>query len=245
MHNIVLKTENISKTYDNIEVLKKTSISVKKGEALVIIGSSGSGKTTLLRCLNRLVEPTSGIVYFNGINIVDSKVNINKYRQKIGMVFQSFNLFNHKTVMQNLIFAPVKILKNKKEDMIKKALLLLKKINMEGFENKRVEVLSGGQKQRIAIARALMMDPEIMLFDEPTSALDSEMVGEVVKVIQELKKDNMTMVIVTHELDFCKKIASRVMFMQDGYIIEENSVDQIFDNPKTPNLISFLKNYNS
>lgn len=227
MDSPILDLKNIKLTFnDGNEILKDVSFKCYKKDIISIIGQSGSGKTTLLRCINLLNEPDSGEIYFNGINLLDSKTDINKIRQKIGMVFQNFNLFNNMSVLENMIKAPEIVLKLKKEEAIKKAIPLLEKVGMKKFINKPVEILSGGQKQRVAIARALMMDPDIMLFDEPTSALDPEMVDEVLTVIDELAKSGMTMIIVSHEMKFIKKISTRIIFMENGYIkVDEKNID--------------------
>ena len=227
MDSPILDIKNIKLTFsDGNEILKDVSFKCYKKDIISIIGQSGSGKTTLLRCINLLNEPDSGEIYFNGINLLDAKTNINLVRQKIGMVFQNFNLFNQMTVLENMIKAPEIVLKMKKADAIKKAIPLLEKVGMSESINKPVEILSGGQKQRVAIARALMMDPEIMLFDEPTSALDPEMVGEVLNVIDDLAKSGMTMIIVSHEMKFIKKISTRIIFMENGYIeVDEENID--------------------
>ena len=227
MDSPILDLKNIKLTFsDGNEILKDVSFKCYKKDIISIIGKSGSGKTTLLRCINLLNEPDGGEIYFNGINLLDSKTNINKIRQKIGMVFQNFNLFNNMSVLENMIKAPEIVLKLKKEEAIKKAIPLLEKVGMKKFMNRPVEILSGGQKQRVAIARALMMDPDIMLFDEPTSALDPEMVDEVLTVIDELAKSGMTMIIVSHEMRFIKKISTRIIFMENGYIkVDEKNID--------------------
>lgn len=227
MDSPILDLKNIKLTFnDGNEILKDVSFKCYKKDIISIIGQSGSGKTTLLRCINLLNEPDGGEIYFNGINLLDSKTDINKIRQKIGMVFQNFNLFNNMSVLENMIKAPEIVLKLKKEEAIKKAIPLLEKVGMKKFMNRPVEILSGGQKQRVAIARALMMDPDIMLFDEPTSALDPEMVDEVLNVIDELAKSGMTMIIVSHEMKFIKKISTRIIFMENGYIkVDEKNID--------------------
>ena len=219
MSNII-SVKNVSKSYGDKLILDNISLEIKKGEVISIIGPSGGGKTTLLRCLNLLNEPDSGEIWFNDNNLMDPKTNLNELRMKIGMVFQSFNLFNHKTVLQNLILAPMKLLKISKEEATSKAKEILTSVNMQDYINTRVEVLSGGQKQRVAIARSLMMNPEIMLFDEPTSALDPEMTEEVLQVMSNLAKSGMTMVIVSHEMSFVKSISSRVIHIIDGQIVK-------------------------
>lgn len=219
MSNII-SVKNISKSYGEKLILNNISLEIKKGEVISIVGPSGGGKTTLLRCLNLLNEPDFGEIWFNGNNLMDPTTNLNELRMKIGMVFQNFNLFNHKTVLQNLILAPMKLLKISKEEATSKAKEILTSVNMQDYIDTRVEVLSGGQKQRVAIARSLMMNPEIMLFDEPTSALDPEMTEEVLQVMTNLAKSGMTMVIVSHEMGFVKSIASRVIHIIDGQIVK-------------------------
>ncbi|NLL68723.1 MAG: amino acid ABC transporter ATP-binding protein [Acholeplasmataceae bacterium] len=219
MSNII-SVKNISKSYGEKLILNNISLEIKKGEVISIVGPSGGGKTTLLRCLNLLNEPDFGEIWFNGNNLMDPTTNLNELRMKIGMVFQNFNLFNHKTVLQNLILAPMKLLKISKEEATSKAKEILTSVNMQDYINTRVEVLSGGQKQRVAIARSPMMNPEIMLFDEPTSALDPEMTEEVLQVMTNLAKSGMTMVIVSHEMGFVKSISSRVIHIKDGQIVK-------------------------
>ncbi len=234
--------KDIKKYYkeDEIKALDGVSLEIQKGEVIVIIGPSGSGKSTMLRTLNLLELPTAGSVNFEGIDITDSKVNINKHRQKMGMVFQHFNLFPHMTVMKNMTIAPQKLLKKSKSEAEKKAKELLKIVNLEDRAQAYPAQLSGGQKQRIAIARALCMEPDVMLFDEPTSALDPEMVGEVLNVMKALAKQGMTMVVVTHEMGFAREVASRVVFMDEGKIIEQGTPSDIFDNPQNERTKAFL-----
>ena len=247
----MIETVDLKKVYGDHEVLKGINIDIKKGEVVVIIGPSGSGKSTLLRCLNCMEDPTSGKVIFDGVNIADPKVDINVQRQKMGMVFQQFNLFNNKTVLQNIMLAPVyvanknrrktgKSKKQIKEEAKIKAIELLKKIGLEDKADVYPATLSGGQKQRVAIVRALAMNPEVILFDEPTSALDPEMVGEVLAVIKDLAKSGMTMAIVTHEMGFAKEVADRVIFIDEGVIMEEGSPEDVFEHPKSPRLCDFL-----
>ncbi len=238
--NTVIKVTDLQKSFGSLDVLKGINTEIKKGEVVVVIGPSGSGKSTFLRCLNRLEEPTGGTIEFNGIDITDKKVNINKHREKMGMVFQQFNLFNNHTILKNITLAPVKLGKMKKDEAEKKALELLKRVGLAEKANAYPSQLSGGQKQRVAIVRALAMNPEVMLFDEPTSALDPEMVGEVLDVMKELALSGMTMVVVTHEMGFAKEVASRVVFMDEGIIMEENSPEEFFANPKNPRLKDFL-----
>lgn len=228
----MIKINNLSKSFGKLEVLKEIDLNVNKGEIMAIIGPSGSGKSTLLRCMNLLENPTKGNIIFEGNSIVDKKVNIDNVRQKIGMVFQNFNLFPHKTVIDNIILAPINLKVMSKEEATKKAEYLLDRVGLLDKKDTYPAQLSGGQKQRIAIARALAMEPDMMLFDEPTSALDPEMVKEVLDVIKELADDGMTMVIVTHEMGFAKEVADRVIFMDEGKILEENSPQKIFLNPE-------------
>ncbi len=216
------------------------SADIHKGEVVVVIGPSGSGKSTFLRCLNLLEMPTKGKITFEGVDITDPKVNINVHRQKMGMVFQHFNLFPHMTVLRNMTLAPMKLLKKSKKDAEEKAMGLLKRVNLENRADAYPSQLSGGQKQRIAIVRALCMEPEVMLFDEPTSALDPEMVGEVLDVMKRLAKDGMTMVVVTHEMGFAREVADRVLFMDEGQIVEEGTPDEIFSHPQQQRTKDFL-----
>ena len=227
----MLYVNNLHKYFGENQVLKGIDEQVKKGEVLVLIGPSGSGKSTFLRCLNLLEKPTSGEITFEGQSITDKKCDINKIREKMGMVFQQFNLFPHKTVLENITMAPIKVKKLSKEKATEKAMELLAKVGLSDKANSYPGSLSGGQKQRIAIARALAMEPDVMLFDEPTSALDPEMVGEVLNVMKELAEDGMTMVVVTHEMGFAKEVASRIIFMDNGKIIEEGTAKEIFKNP--------------
>ena len=236
----IIEIKNLQKSFGKLEVLKGVDLNIHKGEVVAIIGSSGSGKSTLLRCINLLEQPDSGSILFNGVDINDKKVNIDKIRQKIGMIFQSFNLFENMNVLQNCIIAQVKVLKRKKEVAKEIAINHLKQVGMEDFIYSDTRSLSGGQKQRVAIARALCMNPEIMLFDEPTSALDPEIVREVLDVMKELANSGMTMVIVTHEMKFAEEVSTKVVFMDDGIIIEENTPQIIFNNPKTQRVKDFL-----
>lgn len=236
----IIEIKNLQKSFGKLEVLKGVDLNIHKGEVVAIIGSSGSGKSTLLRCINLLEQPDSGSILFNGVDINDRKVNIDKIRQKIGMVFQSFNLFENMNVLQNCIIAQVKVLKRKKEVAKEIAINHLKQVGMEDFIYSDTRSLSGGQKQRVAIARALCINPEIMLFDEPTSALDPEIVREVLDVMKELANSGMTMVIVTHEMKFAEEVSTKVVFMDDGIIIEENTPQIIFNNPKTQRVKDFL-----
>ncbi len=239
-NNTLIKVQNLVKNFGDIEVLKGINSEIKRGEVVVIIGASGSGKSTFLRCLNRLEESTSGQIYFNETDITDPKVNINLHRQKMGMVFQQFNLFPHMTVLKNMISAPIKLLKMSKKDATDKAMALLEKVGLADRADAYPSQLSGGQKQRIAIVRALCMDPEVMLFDEPTSALDPEMVGEVLELMKDLAKEGMTMAVVTHEMGFAREVADRVIFIDEGVIAEEGTPEEIFSNPQCPRLKDFL-----
>ena len=238
--NVLIKVDNLKKSFGEVEVLKGISTEIKKGDVGVVIGPSGSGKSTFLRTLNLLEEPTDGTICFEGTDITDPKVNINVHRQKMGMVFQQFNLFPHMTILKNMTIAPMKLLKKSKEESEAKAMELLKKVGLDDRANSYPSQLSGGQKQRIAIVRALCMEPDVMLFDEPTSALDPEMVGEVLQVMKNLADDGMTMVIVTHEMGFAREVANRVLFIDEGIIMEENEPKEFFDNPKNPRLKEFL-----
>lgn len=239
--NVIIRTEKLCKYYgENIHALEDVTAQVSKGEVVVVIGPSGSGKSTFLRSLNLLESATGGHVYFEGTDITDPKVNINIHRQKMGMVFQNFNLFPHLTVMQNIILAPTKLKKMTKEEAEKEAEKLLKMVGLSDRRDAYPSQLSGGQKQRIAIVRALCMKPDVMLFDEPTSALDPEMVGEVLDVIKGLVSTGMTSVIVTHEMRFAREVSDRVLFMAEGDILEQNTPDQFFTNPTHPRLKDFL-----
>ena len=240
--NIIIRTQNLSKCFKGtIHALNDVSTEIKKGEVVVIIGPSGSGKSTFLRSLNLLEEPTDGHIYFEDTDILDPKTDINLMRQKMGMVFQQFNLFPHKTVLQNMTLAPIKLLKLSKEEAEEKALNLLERVGLKDRANAYPSQLSGGQKQRVAIVRALAMNPDVMLFDEPTSALDPEMVGEVLDVMKQLAGEGMTMVVVTHEMGFAKEVADRVIFMCDGAIEEEGLPEDIFTNPQSPRTKQFLQ----
>ncbi|MGU9010828.1 amino acid ABC transporter ATP-binding protein [Clostridium perfringens] len=236
----MINVRNLYKSFGKNEVLKDINETIKKGEVVVIIGPSGSGKSTFLRCLNLLEEPTSGVINFEGEDITDKKVDINKIREKMGMVFQQFNLFPNKTVMENLTIGPTKIKNISNGEAIKKGSELLEKVGLLDKKNVYPNSLSGGQKQRIAIARALAMEPDVMLFDEPTSALDPEMVGEVLNVMKSLASDGMTMVVVTHEMGFAKEVGDRILFMDEGRIIEEGTPEDIFQNPKNSRTKDFL-----
>ena len=237
---VLIRVEGVTKKFGKTKALDRVSQQISAGEVVVVIGPSGSGKSTFLRCLNLLEEPTEGHIYFEGSDITNPSVNINKLRQKMGMVFQQFNLFPHMTIMKNLTLAPMKLLGKSRAEAEEKALELLDKVGLKDRAEAYPTQLSGGQKQRIAIVRALCMEPDVMLFDEPTSALDPEMVGEVLEVMRSLAKDNMTMVVVTHEMGFAREVASRVIFMEKGHIIEENTPNEFFDNPKSDRLKEFL-----
>ena len=236
----IIEVKDLKKSFGTLQVLKGINTEVQKGEVVVVIGPSGSGKSTFLRCLNLLETPTAGSIYVDGAEITDPKCDINLHRQKMGMVFQHFNLFNNMTILRNMTLAPMTLLKKSKEDAEAQALALLRRVGLEDKANAYSSQLSGGQKQRIAIVRALCMDPEVMLFDEPTSALDPEMVGEVLDVMKELAQDGMTMVVVTHEMGFAREVGSRVLFMDEGVIMEENEPHEFFANPKCERLQSFL-----
>ena len=236
----MIHVSKLCKDFGKNHVLKGIDEHIKKGEVVVVIGPSGSGKSTFLRCLNLLEEPTSGNIIFEGNDITSKKIDINKIREKMGMVFQQFNLFPHKTVLENLIIAPIKVKKISKEDAEKKAFKLLERVGLTNKATSYPSSLSGGQKQRIAIARALAMEPDVMLFDEPTSALDPEMVGEVLNVMKDLAKEGMTMVVVTHEMGFAKEVGDRILFMDNGVIMEQGTPEEIFKNPKNPRTIDFL-----
>ena len=238
--NVLIKTEGLEKSFGKVQVLKGITTEIHKGEVVVIIGPSGSGKSTFLRTLNLLEEPTGGKIYFEGIDITDPKININKHRQKMGMVFQQFNLFPHMTVLKNMTLAPMKLLKLSKADAEKRATELLDRVGLADRANAYPNQLSGGQKQRVAIVRALCMQPDVMLFDEPTRALDPEMVGEVLGVMKKLAEDGMTMAVVTHEMGFAREVADRVLFIDEGIIMEEGTPEEIFGNPQSPRLKDFL-----
>ncbi|NFG58870.1 amino acid ABC transporter ATP-binding protein [Clostridium botulinum] len=236
----MIYVKDLHKSFGKHEVLKGIDYHIKKGEVVVVIGPSGSGKSTFLRCLNLLEDPSSGVVEFEGKDITSKVVDINKMREKMGMVFQQFNLFPHKTVINNIALAPMKIKKLSKQKAESKAMDLLDKVGLKDKANDYPASLSGGQKQRIAIARALAMEPDVMLFDEPTSALDPEMVGEVLNVMKNLASEGMTMVVVTHEMGFAREVGDRILFMDDGNIVEEGTPEEVFKNPKNPRTIDFL-----
>ena len=238
--NPIIEVKDLQKSFGELEVLKGINTEVQRGEVVVVIGPSGSGKSTFLRCLNLMETPTGGSIFVDGVEITDPKCDINLHRQKMGMVFQHFNLFNNMTILRNMTLAPITLLKKSRAEAEEKALALLRRVGLEDKANAYPSQLSGGQKQRIAIVRALCMDPEVMLFDEPTSALDPEMVGEVLDVMKELARDGMTMVVVTHEMGFAREVGSRVLFMDEGVIMEENEPHEFFAHPKCERLQSFL-----
>ena len=240
--NVIIRAEGLQKYFKggDIKALDGVSADIHKGEVVVVIGPSGSGKSTFLRCLNLLEVPTGGSITFNGVDITDKKVNINVHRQKMGMVFQHFNLFPHKTILQNMTLAPMQLLKKSKEEAETQAMALLERVGLADRAGAYPIQLSGGQKQRVAIVRALCMEPEVMLFDEPTSALDPEMVGEVLEVMKELAREGMTMVVVTHEMGFAREVGDRVIFMADGKIVEENTPEEFFANPREERTKEFL-----
>lgn len=236
----MIKIKNLCKSFGDNQVLKDISVTINEGDKVVVIGPSGGGKSTFLRCINCMEDPTSGSIFFDGEDLADMRVDINKHRQNIGMVFQQFNLFNNKTVLQNITLAPVHLKKMTQEEANAKAMELLERVDLADKANVYPSTLSGGQKQRVAIVRALAMNPKVMLFDEPTSALDPEMVGEVLDVMKSLAEEGMTMVVVTHEMGFAREVADRVFFMADGIIMEEGSPEELFKNPKSPRLKDFL-----
>lgn len=237
----IIKVEELSKSFGQHEVLRKIDFSVDKGEVICIVGSSGSGKSTLLRCINRLERQTSGRILYHGEEVRDVQKEINRYRSRVGMVFQSFNLFNHMTVLDNCTCCTRKVLRLPKEEAFERAITHLKKVGMAPYIHAKPAQLSGGQKQRVAIARALCMNPEVLLFDEPTSALDPEMVGEVLDVMKNLARDGMTMMVVTHEMRFAREVGDYILFMDDGQIIEAGTPEQIFDHPQQKRTQDFLK----
>lgn len=238
--NVLIRVENLYKNFEDKEVLKKISLNVYKGDVICLVGPSGSGKSTFLRCLNRLEEPSGGKIYFEGVDICDKKTDIDLHRQKMGMVFQQFNLFPHMTVLKNMIIAPIQLQWKTRSEAEEYAISLLKKVGLEDRALAYPQELSGGQQQRIAIVRALCMKPDVMLFDEPTSALDPEMVGEVLTVMKDLAQQNMTMVVVTHEMGFAREVANRVVFLDGGEFVEEAAPEEFFENPKSERLKNFL-----
>ena len=239
-NEVIISVQGLEKKFDDTDVLKGVSIDIYKGDVVCVIGASGSGKSTFLRCLNLLENPTGGSIFFDGEDLTDNKVDLNRHRQKMGMVFQQFNLFPHMTILENLICAPVLLKIATKEQAEEKAMSLLARVGLADRASSYPNQLSGGQKQRVAIVRALCMEPEVMLFDEPTSALDPEMVGEVLDVMRELAADGMTMVVVTHEMGFAREVSNRVVFLDNGVIAEEGSPDLVFGNPQCERLQSFL-----
>lgn len=243
MSEVIIKVGNLVKSFGDHEVLKKIDFEIKKGDVVCIIGPSGSGKSTLLRCVNHLETPTSGEILFHGVEVKNTQKELAAYRSRVGMVFQSFNLFNNMTVLNNCMFGTRRILHLGKEEAKSRAIRFLRQVGMAAYINAKPMQLSGGQKQRVAIARALCMEPEVLLFDEPTSALDPEMVGEVLNVMKDLANDGMTMIIVTHEMQFAKNVSSRTIFMDDGYIVEDDKPSILFTNPKNPRTREFLKRY--
>ena len=243
MDNTILQIQHLSKSFGSHEVLKDIDFSVKKGDVTSIIGASGSGKSTLLRCINLLENPTSGEILYHGENVVRRGFNAAAYRSRVGMVFQSFNLFNNMTVLENCIVGQVKVLKKSREEAKQHALYYLEKVGMAPYINAKPRQISGGQKQRVAIARALAMDPEVLLFDEPTSALDPEMVGEVLTVMQSLAQEGMTMLVVTHEMAFARDVSNRVVYMNEGVICEEGAPEDVFGNPQKQETKNFLSRF--
>lgn len=239
----IIEIQDLSKSFGDHEVLRKIDFSVKKGEVICILGSSGSGKSTLLRCVNRLEHQTTGKIFYHGKEVRDVQKEVNEYRSKVGMVFQSFNLFNNMTVLENCMAGARKVLHIPKQEAYNRAIQHLKEVGMAPYINAKPSQLSGGQKQRVAIARGLCMNPEVLLFDEPTSALDPEMVGEVLNVMKELAKTGLTMLIVTHEMGFARDVSSRIIFMDQGYIAEDASPEKLFTCPKNPRTKEFLKRY--
>ena len=236
----VIRVKGLKKDFEHLSVLKGVDVDIRKGDVVCVIGASGSGKSTFLRCLNLLEKPTDGTIEFNGVNLTDTKVDLDLHRQKMGMVFQQFNLFPHLTVLNNLTLAPVLLKKMSKDEAETKAMELLERVGLADRADAYPNQLSGGQKQRVAIVRALCMEPDVMLFDEPTSALDPEMVGEVLEVMKNLAKKGMTMIVVTHEMGFAKEVSNRVLFMDEGVIAEDNTPEELFGNPKCERLQSFL-----
>lgn len=243
MGETVISIKDLSKSFGKHEVLRKIDMEVKEGEIICIVGSSGSGKSTLLRCINKLEKQTTGVIYFRGKEVRDVQREVNEYRAKVGMVFQSFNLFNNMTVLQNCMLCTRKVLHLSKEEAFDRAITHLKEVGMAPFIHAKPSQLSGGQKQRVAIARSLCMNPEVLLFDEPTSALDPEMVGEVLQVMKQLATTGLTMIIVTHEMAFAKDVSTRTIFMDRGYVAEDAAPSQLFTNPKNPRTREFLKRY--
>ena len=240
MSDLILQVNHLTKSFGSNLVLRDIDFSVEKGDVISIIGASGSGKSTLLRCINLLETPSSGEILYHGKNVLARGMNAAEYRSHVGMVFQSFNLFNNMTVLENCVVGQVRVLKRDRDEATRHAMEYLERVGMAPYINARPRQISGGQKQRVAIARAMAMDPEVLLFDEPTSALDPEMVGEVLDVMKELAKEGMTMVVVTHEMGFAREVADRVLFMDSGVIVEEGTPEQIFEHPQSERLQSFL-----
>ena len=238
--NVLIKVQGLEKSLGDLHVLKGIDAEIRRGDVMVVVGASGSGKSTFLRCLNLLEQPTGGTITFEGVNITDPSVNINLHRQKMGMVFQQFNLFPHKTVLKNMTLGPIKLLHQSRAEAEKHALELLERVGLADKANAYPNQLSGGQKQRVAIVRALAMNPDVMLFDEPTSALDPEMVGEVLEVMKQLAREGMTMVVVTHEMGFAREVGSQIVFVDEGVIKERNAPKEFFENPQNPRLKDFL-----
>ena len=238
--NVLIKVQGLEKSFGDLHVLKGIDAEIRRGDVMVVVGASGSGKSTFLRCLNLLEQPTGGTITFEGVNITDPSVNINLHRQKMGMVFQQFNLFPHKTVLKNMTLGPIKLLHQSRAEAEKHALELLERVGLADKANAYPNQLSGGQKQRVAIVRALAMNPDVMLFDEPTSALDPEMVGEVLEVMKQLAREGMTMVVVTHEMGFAREVGSQIVFVDEGVIKERNAPKEFFENPQNPRLKDFL-----
>ena len=238
--NVLIKVLGLEKSFGDLHVLKGIDAEIRRGDVMVVVGASGSGKSTFLRCLNLLEQPTGGTITFEGVNITDPSVNINLHRQKMGMVFQQFNLFPHKTVLKNMTLGPIKLLHQSRAEAEKHALELLERVGLADKANAYPNQLSGGQKQRVAIVRALAMNPDVMLFDEPTSALDPEMVGEVLEVMKQLAREGMTMVVVTHEMGFAREVGSQIVFVDEGVIKERNAPKEFFENPQNPRLKDFL-----
>ena len=243
MNENIIQINHLKKNFGKLEVLKDINFRCNKGDVITIIGASGSGKSTFLRCINLLEKPTAGQILYHGEDITNKSYNVDKYRVKVGMVFQSFNLFNYKTVLENCVIGQMKVLKRSRAEATKKAMDYLNKVGMGEFANANAMQLSGGQKQRVAIARALCMDPELLLFDEPTSALDPEMVGEVLEVMQNLAKEGLSMIVVTHEMEFARDVSTHVVFMDDGYILEEGAPEQLFSHPEHERTKEFLSRY--
>ena len=243
MSETLIKVDHLVKSFGDLAVLKDINVDVKEGEVVCIIGPSGSGKSTLLRCINQMETPTGGAIYYKGEDLCSKDSDIRKFREEVGMVFQKFNLFPLKTVLGNITLAPVLTKKKNKSEVEQTAMELLKKVGLESKAHAKPDMLSGGQQQRVAIARALAMEPAALLFDEPTSALDPELVGEVLNVMRDLAKDGMTMVIVTHEMAFARDVADRVIFMADGYVVEEGSPEEVFGNPKEERTKAFLSRF--